>query len=223
MTPEERKAQSIKVLKECGIPYIDWLPVIDAEEEGEGPRSAQEIARRAVACLLAIQVACDICEENDVEYSREFFEQKLENYDVKDELTEKERIIFNGEPTQQDAINMAWKYEAYWVLLWALGIVEELSFPDDTCDCEFAIEAVDSFDNMDSFMEQVTLRDWEEILQEADLIYRYDWAVVQARVDKKPAPAGMDSGVVFERHWAFNWLLGKNGDNENWDDVSTDT
>ncbi len=37
---------------------------------------------------------------------------------------------------------MVWKYEAYWTLLWALGIVATLDYPDHTIDCDFAMHAV---------------------------------------------------------------------------------
>jgi hypothetical protein len=54
-----------------------------------------------------------------------------------------------------------------------------------------------------------------------DLIYRYDWACVDARIGGKPPPAGVNCEVVVERHRALNWLYGYQG--QAWDDVSTDT
>jgi hypothetical protein len=60
-----------------------------------------------------------------------------------------------------------------------------------------------------------------EILDEADLIYRYHWATRGAELKGKSPPAGLDPGVVYERHYALNWLIGYMG--QEWDDVSTDT
>nr|WP_278045783.1 DUF4272 domain-containing protein [Clostridium beijerinckii] len=40
---------------------------------------------------------------------------------------------------------------------------------------------------------------------------------------KRYAGTKLDSGVVFERHWGLNWLIGKGTDNDDWDCVSTDT
>jgi hypothetical protein len=71
------------------------------------------------------------------------------------------------------------------------------------------------------FIADAKLRDFSQILDQADLIYRYHWAVVDARVKQKPAPAGLEKGVVMERHYALNWLIGYM--NQAWDDVSTDT
>ena len=59
----------------------------------------------------------------------------------------------------------------------------------------------------------------EELLSAADLIYRLDWACVDARVHGLPAPAGMDGGVVMERHKALNWLI-TGGE---WDHVNVST
>lgn len=60
-----------------------------------------------------------------------------------------------------------------------------------------------------------------EGLEQADLIYRYHWAVTDARVNAKDTPAGLDKGVVYERHCALNWLIGYM--EQEWDEITTDT
>jgi hypothetical protein len=222
MNSEERKLKSIEILKSNQVPYMEGLPRIEDVNEIE-VRSAEEIAKRAIACLIAIQVACDINNGENVEESREFFKGFLEKYGVSNELTEAEKKIIFGTPEEQDVINMAWKYEAYWTLIWALGILDELNYPSQICDCDFAINVVAECKDFDEFMNKVNLRSIDEILNEADLIFRYNWACVDARIHGKNAPAKLDSGVVFERHWGLNWLIGKGTDNDDWDCVSTDT
>ncbi|WP_238917468.1 DUF4272 domain-containing protein [Clostridium sp. YIM B02555] len=222
MNSEERKLKSIEILKLNQVPYMEGLPRIEDVNEIE-VRSAEEIAKRAIACLIAIQVACDINNGENVEESREFFKGFLEKYGVSNELTEAEKKIIFGTPEEQDVINMAWKYEAYWTLIWALGILDELNYPSQICDCDFAINVVADCNDFDEFMKKVNLRSVDEILNEADLIFRYNWACVDARIHGKNAPAKLDSGVVFERHWGLNWLIGKGTENDDWDCVSTDT
>ena len=58
-------------------------------------------------------------------------------------------------------------------------------------------------------------------LRQADLIYRYHWAVTNARLKGQRAPAALDPGVTQERHHALNWLIGYN--EQDCDHVSTDT
>ena len=222
MNSLERKQKSIEILKANKVPYMEGLPVIEDVNEIE-VRSAEEIAKCAIACLISIQVACDINSGENIEESKEFFKGFLDKYGVKEELTEAEKKIIFGDPEKQDVINMAWKYEAYWTLIWALGIVDKLEYPSQICDCDFAIRAVADCEDFNDFMKIVKLKDIDEILDEADLIYRYNWTCVDDRIYGENSPACLDSGVVFERHWGLNWLIGKGTYNDNWDSISTDT
>jgi len=217
--PEQRKQESILKLKTKAIAYIDWLPHIESSDDVI-PRSAEHIAKRAIACLLMIQVACDLDRDQFDQETEDFIVDLLNKFEVADELTVKEKNILNRNASQQDIVNMIWKYEAYWVLLWALGIVDELKYPDEIADCDFAIEVVSRCRSLQEFMQQVKLRDIEEILDEADLIYRYDWACVDARLKQQNAPANLNASIVLERHGALNWLIQADAD---WDnpDVST--
>ncbi len=216
-----RKLRSIEILKQHGVPYIEHLPVIETKEEVK-IRSAEEIAKRAIACLLTIQMAFDHEGSENIDENRDFFLNLLETYDAKDYLTKDEERIFYGEPDRQDLINMTWRYEAYWVLLWALGIVKHLSFPSEPCDCDFAIASVAKCPSFDDFMASTHLRDIDEILDENDLVFRYNWACVNARIKGHEAPANLDSSVVLERHKALNWLIDFDKDDD-WDNPSTDT
>ena len=65
------------------------------------------------------------------------------------------------------------------------------------------------------------LRAKTRILDEADLIYRYHWAIRDALRRGNPSSGSLHPGVVMERHKAFNWLIGYQG--QDWEDVSTDT
>ena len=64
------------------------------------------------------------------------------------------------------------------------------------------------------------LRNTEDILNETDLIYRIHWATEDARINGKKVPAGLNSDVIMERHFALNWLTMYADD---WDDITTDT
>ena len=105
---EERKQQSIALLKEQGVPYIEHLPVIETADNVR-LRSAEEIARRAICCLITIQLACDIQNQQDVEDSRLFMTGLLDRLGVRLFLTEKEKAIFDGTSTEQDWVNMVRK------------------------------------------------------------------------------------------------------------------
>lgn len=42
-------------------------------------------------------------------------------------------------PSFLTPVQFLWKYEAYWTLLWALGFVEQLEYPDKICDVPLAV------------------------------------------------------------------------------------
>ena len=218
-TPQQRKYESIEKLKQDQIPYIEHLPHIESSEEAY-KRSAEEIAKRAIACLHVIQVACDLHNNQYDMKAQNFILNSLKAMGVSENLTQKEQAVLEKNVSEQDIINMIWKYEAYWVLLWALGIVEKLDYPDHTIDCDFAINAVASCESFDSFMQKVKLRNLEEILDQADLIYRYDWACVDARLKQQPPAAQLNPSVVIERHGVLNWLIREDDD---WDFPDTNT
>ena len=153
------------------------------------------------------------------------YQEDLDNYIEDYSLAEKfspdeDKFVKAKEYPEQDRINFTWRYECLWVMLWALGYVKELAYPDTICDPGFAIETIIK-KTPEEFTKQAKLRNASEILDEADLIYRYHWAVVDARVNSKPTPTNLDPGVVQERHYALNWLVGYM--DQEWDEISTDT
>lgn len=209
---EQRKARSVAVLKKEGVPYIEHLPLIEAAAEIK-PRSTEEVALRAIA--LAV-----------VAVKGETVDQKLaldlvKRFDIRSALSPEERaFIDNPSPSERDRVQFAWRYEALGVMLWALGFEEELGRPDKLVDVPKAVGVLRDL-GRDGFIAKAQLRSVDEILDQADLIYRYHWAVTDARVNARQAPAGLDPGVVYERHYALNWLI-RYAD-QGWDDVSTDT
>lgn len=222
-TPEglARKQRSLAYIKEKGIPLLETLPELPPLEELR-VKSQEEIARRAVALLIVIQYACDVAQDGDLRESKEFVEEMLDKFGVKDELTAAERdLLEQAEPASRDAINITWQYEAYWALLWALGVLDELGLPVETCDCDFAIQVVASCESFDEFLEKTALRRPEEIADEADKMYRLHWACVNERIKGQPAPAGMNESIVVERRRALFWMIGYR--DEAWDDISMDT
>jgi len=128
---------------------------------------------------------------------------------------------FSLSQTHSKAIQFTWRYEAYWVMLWALGFVAKLARPDSQCDVARAVSILRGLGH-DKFMSQAKLRPPAEVLDAADLIYRYHWAVREYhQLRGQEPPAKLNADVVMERHHALNWLIGYgNGD---WDSVDTST
>lgn len=99
---EERKKKSIEFIKNLGIDVNERLPYVEDSSEVK-LKSVDEICKRAFACLFSIQVACDINQDADYQESVNFFKTLLKKYDIEDALNSKEKRIFNGTYTSQDA------------------------------------------------------------------------------------------------------------------------
>lgn len=218
---EQRKAESIARLRAEGIPVLESLPVIEDASQARR-RSAEEIGKRAVASWLAIQAARDRDAGRYTPEVAHICMNLLLHYGLQGELTANEAKILSNQGDAQDVINMGWKYEAYWALLWALGMVDELGKPDRIVDLQAAYRAVADCQDFAAFMQKARLRDIEQILDAADLIYRYDWACVDARINGRDMPGGLNASVTLERHAGLNWLIDAGG-SDDWDnpDVST--
>lgn len=218
---ELRKNKTEAYLNENGISFNHSLPQLAPIEQCQF-KTHEDIARRAVALLIVIQYACDVAQGDNIQESKDFFVNMLQRYDVREFLTDNESNFLQAEePSRQEAVNISWQYEAYWVLVWALGLVDTLEFPDDVCDCAYAIKVVSNHETFEQFYLNTTMRSTEEILDEADKIYRLHWACVDSRIKGQECPAGMNESIVTERRRGLFWMVGHR--NEGWDNISMDT
>lgn len=220
-SPQERRAASLARLRAEGIPYIESLPVIETAQNVK-LRETTEIARRAIACLLMIQVAFEIQNGSYSEEIRAWAVENLEAYDVLSAITPKESKVLENQAGDQDLVDMIWTYEAYWVLTWALGLIEKLDFPSQICDCARAIELVRQTSDLEDFLSRCQPRSVEEILDQDDLVYRYHWACVDARLKGEEPPAALIESIVVERRRGLDWLLGLETA-QDWDQVQMHT
>jgi len=208
----QRRSRSEALLRSEGVPINRHLPVSETEDEAKR-RSKDEVALRAF-CLLLVAVKGEGLEQPVVD-------RIVQDFRLREALTPKERAFIDvTAPSLHDRVQFSWRYEAAWVLLWALGYVSSLQKPTKTCDVQFAVRKMRDWGPV-GFAASAKLRSLQEILDEVDLIYRYHWAVVEARVQGEPTPANLEPGVVLERHYALNWLIGYM--DQEWDDITTDT
>ena len=99
---------------------------------------------------------------------------------------------------------------------WRLGLIDgPLDFPDHFCAVAEAAQLLTAFHSMEGDPGGGEARSAKELLDACDMIFCLDWACTDTRMRDLPAPAGMDGGVVFERHKALNWLVGA-GEKADW-------
>lgn len=220
----ERRDRSMAWLKEKHIYVTPWLPLL-SESVKDGPaRTTREICGRAAALLVvSLYSECRLGEGMDYQQAREFIASVMARFEVEKFLSPKEKAYLdNPDSEQKEQIAYSWQYENLLVMEWALGLAEELPYPDKICDVPGTVRMLHPFESLDALEQGVSPRPYCELLDAADLIYRLDWACVDARVMGMPAPAGIDSGVVMERHRALFWLAGVDARCP-WDDVDLST
>ena len=218
-SPEKRRKINSKKIKKLGIAWCKNLPLLEDSSIIKS-RDIDNICKRAIACLISTQIACDIAEEQDYNESRDIFTNLLHKYGVQDALLGKEKTLFNGTFTEQDAIDIMWTYEAYWALVWALGLVKDIEMPDSICDCQKAVFLVSDCQNYEEFKDRCKLRNIEEILDMLDLYYQYHWAVTEKRINPNTYIGDLNSDVVIERRRGLEWLISNIDD---WNEISLDT
>lgn len=210
-----RKERSEKLLKKKGIKINYNLPHIESEEETI-LRTPKEIAERvSVLSVVNLVAFSSMTGEEATEY--------LKRYNLWNSITQKEKEFLNN-PTEEKKNQESWKCEGIWTLLWALKIVDNLGEADQMCDLNQISEdeyPIGQQKDPNLFIEKnIESRTKSEILDANDLYYRMDWTCVDARLNGQELNR-LNSGVVYERHYALNWLINYMG--EEWDDISCDT
>lgn len=205
-----RKAATGALLAERGIAVPDTLPPLVSEDELV-LRDRDEAIGRARALLVVALRAESVASGESM--SSEMLLSKVplaETYLSPKELA----FLAKEQPGKQEYAQYLWRYESLYVLAWALGLVEELPFPDAPCEAAALVAKVIE-------MKSPAMRAAGEILDALDSTYRIHWHVRQQRLKKQGATPGVDPDVVMERHHALNWLV--RFQHAGWDEVDTPT
>lgn len=213
-TAEQRKSETQRFLRLFDIPYTDHLPILEEESEAK-IRTAQEIAER-VLILTYLNYFSEAPDE------KEEIIKFLQANSLWNKVSPDEKEIFLKEDlAEQDHINISWRSEAIWLLLWTINKVSQLKFPSEQVEIREIIKRIPEFScNPGEFIEKATIRPTTEILDTLDLTYRLHWAVRNADLNKIPSPKNLNLSIITERHYAINWVTYYA---KEWDKITTDT
>jgi hypothetical protein len=226
ITPEQRRSNTIAILKKKGISYNEYLPLIEASSE-ISLKNHDVICKRAIVCLLMASCASTINFESDTNRLDiiDLHKNYLNHFELSyDDLLPLEVLVIDNNYTEQDLIDTAWSYETYWDLIWALDLISDKEIIDatKTCDVDRAIAILnETCKDYHFFKGMSKLRNIEKILDMLDLYYCYHWACVEYRINPSTTSInGLNEGVVVERRKALEWLISSEND---WNDISLDT
>jgi hypothetical protein len=211
-----RKAATEEALAKRGISVPASLPPVVSEIEVD-LRSPREFAARCAALFACARRAESLKSTSPlpVEEIRARMPGAFEG------MSPKERAFMEvSAPAQQQIVNHLWRYESLAGLAWALGITGELPFPSGICDVPALARAMRER-ILGEPPADARLQPLGAVLDALDLHFRLHWATTDARVKKVAPPQGLEPGVIFERHYAFNWLT--RFQDADWDEVDTPT
>jgi hypothetical protein len=212
-----RRERSQSRLESEGVPTLASHALIESESEIE-PRESFEVADRLRAlCVVSAKARAQVMGMAPSEVMAMM--KRSMNQPVPAALFTPDEIAFLPDlnPSEADLARFVWRSEAAWALLWALRWVDALPMPLAPCDPEELATIVREQPDLTVR----GLRPLAEILDEADLIYGYAWAVRSALNAGLKPPAGLDPDIIMERHHALNWLI--RYEDAPWDEVRCDT
>lgn len=215
-TPDqkERRAKSEAYCTAHGVPvYSDPNSMFTDTESIVSLRTKDEVVDRALALsyigLKGEGLSADIL-------------RKVEKkYNVRAKLSPQELAYAeNPVPSEAQNINAVWRYEALHVLLWSIGYVDSLAYPEAMCNVNSDMLHIRDRTEQ-QFRDQAKPRSKKEILDQVDLVLRLHWACVDARINNRPSPGNLNGEIIMEWHYVLNWLI--HYSDQEWDDVTTDT
>ena len=193
-----RRKRTLGYLKLWGLD-VDLTPLPVPTSDTHTTRDIGEVVSRAKAlCLLALK--------GQGLSMRESF-AFADAYEVWDHLTVDENdFVLEHEPTQEDLVQYAWRFEGLRVMEWALGLVKHLSFPVDIADPAKATELCIQKILAPAVGTTLEIRTPKELLDAADVTWSLS-AITAAIRDLPDSPVALHAGVVHERVAAFRWLV----------------
>ena len=206
-----RKSNSESILTTQGVKVNKNLPCLGSSTETK-LRSKNQVIDRVYALVIIAAKGEGIPQEQ--------LAKPIEDKSIKSFSPKELSILDSSELNDQDKAYATWRYESLNTLLWALKIMPDLKPPSEICEVQTIVGKILK-PSRDEFTQQAELRSVEEILDELDKTFRMNWACVDARIKGEQVTGNINPSIIYERHYAFNWLT--NYQNQEWDEVQTNT
>jgi hypothetical protein len=208
----QRRVNNLRRLRAEGVAVSHPLPAPIEEIELE-LRDPQEVARRALALFL-VALRAEALDSGDPVPVAEMEELQPLGFAA---LSSAERgFMLHPHPPRQTVMEMSWRYESLLALLWSLGRAE-LPPASEICDVPTLVDMLMETEE-EAFVATAGLRLSSIVLDTLDLHQLYHQVVRQAEQEETEPAVELVPGVVFERHYALNWLT--RFEEADWDDIS---
>ena len=168
-------------------------------------RTAEDIAKRAVALCIVAMYADDLRRNSSIRKSRMFISVVCESFSATEFFSPSEHtFIINDNPDSATIVSFVWMYECLNALMFALGYTDSLGELDNFCDIDRCITVINEKRNFEAFLEGAEPRDLEEI------------AAAAADYERFRENGEGNPNIVSARLRALNWLIGSEETEEVW-------
>lgn len=204
----------------CEHCHFDLIHIQRLQNESDEDESEDEF-RGATAVAKRCLVLCSVVAASHNEERTEIVAW-LKGEGLWKEVSPKERAFLQSKkPTNKQLINASWRLEALYLLLWALRLIPSIEVGSTPAEPARLKVLLPFLSQTSDFVTNSELRPEDEIYNMNEKVCQAHWSVRDAEINSKAIPEGIDPGVVMERHYGINWLMGYCG--QSWDEVTTDT
>jgi hypothetical protein len=211
MSQLARKETTESYLRSRGVPVNSRLPFTESPEE-LSVATPQQVARRACIISGLLSLAFGAPRHSVLR----FFESGgLFEHATASELA----LVHATSLEQKQTERLKIQIEGPWELAWVLCLIPR---SDHFQYCgQHLITLVPKLDEpVSGFVERAQMRPLDDLLAEADMLYRLHWAVREASLRQQSIPNCLRFYVTDERLRAINWVLFSD---VSWEDTDTST
>jgi len=164
-----RARRSFAELQRRSVPAFSG-PLFVADEYEVNLQAPSDVARR-IMVLWAVELRAEGAPQMEAL-------GLIEQLDLWRTVSPLEKAFLeNNNPSPGECQQFVWRLESIWVLLWALGHIEQLDWPSGMCDVPTLVSLVRPHEASQSFITSARLRPITEILDAQDLTMRIHWAI----------------------------------------------
>src|SRR5262245_3395220 len=180
-----RALRSFAELEKHSVPVYSGPLFVDDDKEVK-IQPPDEVARRTMV-LWAVELRAEGVPQAETLGI-------IEQLDLWKSVSLSEKAFLENEsPSSDECQRLVWRLESIWVLMWALGHVEQLDWPSGMCDVPKLAGLVSPHEADAGFITSSRLRSASEILDAQDLVMRIHWAIRDAYLHQGGMiPAGLD-------------------------------
>lgn len=205
-----RIEKNINILKEKEIPYMEKMVNIPIEKNIK-IESKENIYTKLLFDYASASIASTILNRNGNHEG--VYDMVMENLQKKHQILnwlsedlKKSLLQYKHETYNPDSLNATtWRYEECAVSMWALGLIDK---PENNsqCDVNKMNNILYYIEDCDNFINKCILKDKEEILEYADMLYRLNWACEEVRLQGKKLN-NVNGAIVYYQKKAIDLIM----------------